>query len=234
MTLTALLTGLLAVGVLAGCGGSGTTAPAAAPAPGPSTAPSTAPTTASRSAVGTTAPAAGGAAGSTSRSVGSQAPAPVESNPAGDIPDTVGFVVFSGPAGAFELKHPEGWVQSSTTSGASFTDKLSSITLSVGAASGPPTPDSFRSGELAALQAAQPAFALTSVAATTLPAGSGVLVRYLRNSPPDPVTTRQHRDEVLRYEVVGGGRRAVLELADPVGADNVDAFRTVAQSLRLR
>jgi len=34
--------------------------------------------------------------------------------------------------------------------------------------------------------------------------------------------------------VVGGGRRAVLELADPVGADNVDAFRTVAQSLRLR
>lgn len=211
VTLTALLTGLLAVGVLAGCGGSGTTAPAAAPGPAPSIAPTTA-----------------------SGSVGSQAPAPVESNPAGDIPDTVGFVLFSGPAGAFDLKHPEGWVQSSTTSGASFTDKLSSITLSVGAASGPLTPESFRSGELAALQAAQPAFALTSVAATTLPAGSGVLVRYLRNSPPDPVTTRQHRDEVLRYEVVGAGRHAVLELADPVGADNVDAFRTVAQSLRLR
>ena len=187
----------------------------------PTTMPSAVPSTAGE---GATSSAAGAPA---------QVPAPVESNPVGDIPDTVGFVVFTDPAKAFELKHPEGWVQVPTVSGVSFTDKLDSITLTITAATGGVTAESFRSAELAALGAAQPAFALTSVEATTLPAGSGVLVRYLRNSAPDPVTSKQHRDEVLRYEVVKAGKRAVLELADPVGADNVDAFRTVAQSLRL-
>jgi len=157
----------------------------------------------------------------------------VESNPVGDIPDTVHFVAYTDPGHAFGLTYPEGWVQAATPGGSSFADKLDSITVSVGPAGGPVTPASFRSRELASLGAAQPAFALTSVESAVLPAGTGVLVRYLRNSAPDPVTTRQHRDEVLRYEIGTDRRRAVLELADPVGADNVDAFGTVAQSLRL-
>ena len=56
---------------------------------------------------------------------------------------------------------------------------------------------------------------------------------YRRNSAPDQVTGRQYRDEVERYELVSGGREVVLEMYGPVGADNVDAYRTMVQSLRL-
>jgi hypothetical protein len=59
-----------------------------------------------------------------------------------------------------------------------------------------------------------------------------VRIVYRRNSAPDPVTGRQYRDEVERYELVAGGREIVIELFGPVGADNVDAYRTMVQSLR--
>ena len=41
------------------------------------------------------------------------------------------------------------------------------------------------------------------------------------------MTGRQYRDEVERYELVCGGREVVMELYGPVGADNVDAYRTM-------
>jgi hypothetical protein len=55
---------------------------------------------------------------------------------------------------------------------------------------------------------------------------------YRRNSAPDPVTGRQLRDEVERYELVSGGREVIMELFGPVGADNVDAYHTMITSLR--
>jgi hypothetical protein len=67
----------------------------------------------------------------------------------------------------------------------------------------------------------------------TEPGGSGVRIVYRRNSQPDPVTGRQYRDEVERYELVSHGKEVVIELYGPVGADNVDAYRTMVQSLRL-
>jgi hypothetical protein len=39
---------------------------------------------------------------------------------------------------------------------------------------------------------------------------------------------------VDRYELGQGGRRAILDLAGAVGADNVDAYRLIAQSFRWR
>jgi hypothetical protein len=39
---------------------------------------------------------------------------------------------------------------------------------------------------------------------------------------------------VDRYEVVKGGRRAVVDLGTPVGVDNVDAYRMMIESLRLQ
>ena len=46
------------------------------------------------------------------------------------------------------------------------------------------------------------AFELRSVAAASVPGGTGVLIVYRRNSAPDEVTGRQYRDEVQRYELV--------------------------------
>ena len=57
---------------------------------------------------------------------------------------------------------------------------------------------------------------------------------YRRNSAPGNVAGRQYRDEVERYELVSGGRELIVELFGPVGADNVDAYRTMVDSLRFR
>lgn len=189
----------------------------------------------SSSAVGAgapTSPAAPSSAGSPAAG-GSQAPVPVESRPPGDIPDNVAFVSYTNPVAGYSFTHPEGWARTEDGSTVTFTDKLNGIRA--GTTTLPTTLDeaTVRSQELPALQAAQPAFELVSVAPVTLPAGSGVQVVYRRNSAPDPVTGRQVRDEVQEYLVSNGASAVRLSLFGPVGADNVDAYRTISQSLAL-
>ena len=162
-----------------------------------------------------------------------QAPVAVESNPPGDIPDNLAFVTFHDPGGRFSFSHPEGWVQSDTAGGVQFSDKLNGVTVTSGAGSAVPTVASARTRDVPALAAAQQAFTLTSVSAVTKPGGMGVLIVYRRNSSADPVTGRQYRDEVQRYELASGGREVVMELFGPVGADNVDAYATMIRSVKL-
>src|SRR5262249_24549076 len=102
-----------------------------------------------------------------------------------------------------------------------------------GSATTPPTTASAQSQEVRALQTSQAAFELRGVNAVSLPGGRGVRIVYRRDSPPGPVTRRQYRDEVERYEVVSNGRGGIVELFGPVGADNVDAYQTMISSLRL-
>ena len=83
------------------------------------------------------------------------------------------------------------------------------------------------------MQQAVPAFELRGVDSVTLPAGPAVRVVYRRNSAPDPVTGRQVRDEVESFLVAAPGHPVRLDLFGPVGADNVDAYRTISESLRL-
>jgi hypothetical protein len=77
-----------------------------------------------------------------------------------------------------------------------------------------------------------PAFQLVKTSPASLPAGSGVLIVFLRNSDPDPVTGRAYRGEVREYEVLTDGKLLRMDLYGPVGADNVDAYRTMSTSLR--
>jgi hypothetical protein len=67
----------------------------------------------------------------------------------------------------------------------------------------------------------------------TLPAGSGVVIVYRRNSPPDPVTGRSVRQEVHRFEISGTNKVVAFTLFGAVGADNVDPYTRMSQSLRL-
>ena len=55
---------------------------------------------------------------------------------------------------------------------------------------------------------------------------------YLRNSEPNGVTGKQYRHDVLRYELFHRGMQVNLTLLSPVGADNVDPWRIVTESLR--
>ena len=51
---------------------------------------------------------------------------------------------------------------------------------------------------------------------------------------PDPVTGKVYRDEVEEYLVYHAGRLVRMDLYGPVGADNVDAYRTMSQSLAIK
>lgn len=205
--------------VLSGCGGSGS---------GASTPVAAARVTPPATTAGTAAPGAGAPAAGQPQSA-----VPVESNPPGDIPDNIAFVPYRNATGRYTFTHPEGWAE--TTRGATvvFTDKLNGVQVAPGSATTPPTVATARRTDVPALARTAAAFELRSVAPATVPAGTGVRIVYRRNSAPDPVTGRRYRDEVQRYELVSGGREVVMELFGPVGADNVDAYRTMVQSLRL-
>jgi hypothetical protein len=58
----------------------------------------------------------------------------------------------------------------------------------------------------------------------------GTKTTYSRMSAPDPVTGKRLRLVVDRYEYGNRGEVAVLDLATPVGVDNVDAYRMISES----
>jgi hypothetical protein len=161
-----------------------------------------------------------------------QKPVPAENNPPGDIPDNLAFVAYRNAAGRYRFTHPEGWSETTRGTTVTFTDKLNGVNVQFGAATSAPTVASAKQQDVPALSSSQAAFQLRSVKAVSEPAGPGVLIVYRRNSAPDSVTGRQYRDEVERYELVAHRREIVVELFGPVGADNVDAYRTIIQSLR--
>ncbi|MBU2667973.1 hypothetical protein KOI35_31125 [Actinoplanes bogorensis] len=202
-----------AVLLLAGCGSTGVT-----PSPPPAT--TTTSATASASAGESAAPA-------------QQKAVPAESNPPGDIPDNVAFVAYTNTTGRYRFTHPEGWAERTQSGTVTFTDKLNGVQAMTGPATTAPTVSDTEKTAVPALQRTQAAFELRSVKPATVPGGSGVKIVYRRNSAPDQVTGRQYRDEVERYELVSGGREVIVELYGPVGADNVDAYRTMITSLRL-
>jgi len=158
---------------------------------------------------------------------------PAENNPPGDIPDNIAFVSYTNTAGKYTFKHPEGWTETTKDTTVMFTDKLNGVQAMTGTATTAPTTDSAKSQDVPALTGSQAAFELRSVSAASQPAGKGVKIVYRRNSAPDPVTGKQYRDEVERYELVSGGREVIMELFGPVGADNADAYQTMISSLRL-
>jgi hypothetical protein len=166
-------------------------------------------------------------------SVPAQAAVPAEKNPPGDIPDNLAFISYTNTAGGYRFTHPEGWAETTRTSTVTFTDKLNGVQAMIGTATTAPTAASARQQDVPALTHSQAAFELRDITAVTLPAGRGVKIVYRRNSAPDAVTGRQYRDEVERYEVASGRREVIVELFGPVGADNVDAYKTMITSLRL-
>jgi hypothetical protein len=155
-----------------------------------------------------------------------------ETNTPGDIPDTIAYVPYVNAAGGYRFDHPEGWAQTGQGTAVTFTDKFNGVSADVRSGTAPTTA-SAQSVDVPMLRTSQTAFELRSVSAATLPAGSGVLIVYRRNSAPDAVTGRSVRVEVQRYEIFGHGHVVTLELFGAVGADNVDPYRKMSQSFAL-
>jgi hypothetical protein len=165
--------------------------------------------------------------------VSRETPVPAESNPPGDIPDNLAFVPYHNGPGRYRFVHPEGWAQVEHGTSVRFTDKLNGVDATLVAAKQAPTTTSARAHDVPQLRSSVPAFHLRSISSVTLPGGHAVLIVFDRNSAPDPVTGRQYRDEVQRYLLWRAGRELRFDLYGPVGADNVDAYRTMSDSLRL-
>ena len=174
----------------------------------------------------TTAPAATTAATTTATGPGALQ-AEVAATGAGDIPDNQVFVPYSGKS--FSMKFPEGWTQSGKGDNVTFRDKNNIVRIVI-VSGGAPTRTSIKS-ELAGLKGAQ-----TTAAPTTITLGGlrAVKVIYKTASAPSAVTGKRLTLTVDRYELAKSGKRVIVDLGSPVGVDNVDAYRLMIQSLRLR
>ena len=157
------------------------------------------------------------ACGSSNRSTApkpSSTPA-ADNSPPGDIPDNQVFVTYAPANAGFTVKVPEGWSRTGTANDARFTDNLNSIEVAWNTT----TPAAPTSAE---------------VSTVSRKGGSAQRATYLAKSAADAVTGKQRVNAVERYEFRHGGKTVVLTLSGPKGADNVDPWRIVTDSLRWR
>jgi hypothetical protein len=155
-----------------------------------------------------------------------------ECSPPGDIPDDQVFVNYTDLSGRVTIKVPEGWAQSDTANGVSFTDKLNTIQLEVLDPSQPPTEDTVKNDDLPQLQASLPNFSGGKVTRVDRAGTTAILATYEADGPKDEVTGKTVTDAFERYVYFKDGVEAVLTLSGPTGADNVDPWRLVSDSLR--
>ncbi|MCW2964855.1 MAG: hypothetical protein JWO17_2107 [Actinomycetia bacterium] len=153
--------------------------------------------------------------------------AEVAATGAGDIPDNQVFVVYSGKS--FNMKFPEGWTQSGSGDNVTFRDKNNIVRIAIVPGSAPTVASVKR--EVATLKGATPTGSPTSLKLNGVPA---VKATYKTTSAPNAVTGKRLTLTVDRYELAKNGKRVIVDLGSPVGVDNVDAYRMMIQSLRLK
>jgi hypothetical protein len=156
---------------------------------------------------------------------------PPEDNPIGDIPDTQVYVPFASSDGSFTLSVPEGWAQKVDGTAITFTDKLNRVRIDARPAASPPSPESVQHDELSSAKPSNGGFAIQVVRRN---AGDVVLATYQAVAAPNPVTGKAGTDDVERYSFWRQGREVILTLSGPVGADNVDPWRTITDSFQWR
>ncbi len=174
--------------------------------------------------------------GAASFSNGGQAAKPVdpnaaEVNPAGDIPDNQAFVPYAPPGGGFTVKVPEGWSRSASGGAVIFTDKLNAIRVESTPAQAPLTVGQATRAELPKLAKTVNGFQAGQVSTVSRKAGTAVRITYLADAKPNAVTGKAGQDAVERYVFFHSGKDVTLTLSGPKGADNVDPWKIVTDSV---
>ena len=196
-----------------------TSSPSATAAPGATTAASaTTPTPVASNAPPTTTPAG---------AVNPNGPEVVEP---GDIPDNQVFVAYPWADGTFSVKVPEGWARTEQNGAVTFADKYNSIVIQSIPMAAAPTVDSVTATGLSDVSS-DPNFVLVDVTPVTRKAGDGVLATYEIGSAPNSVTGKVALLAVERYVFSHNGIGVVLTLSGAKGADNVDPWKIVSDSL---
>ncbi len=175
-----------------------------------------------------TAPSGSGAGSSTVT-----APAP-ETNPAGDIPDNQAYVPFTPPGSVFTVSVPEGWARTTEGAATIFTDKANTVRIEAYALAAAPSTESVSVDELPIIASSTPGYRSGTVTAVQRKAGQAMLITYQGASPPNPVTGKTGTDAIERYEFWRDGREVIQTLSGPAGADNVDPWRIITDSLQWR
>ncbi|MDT7732503.1 MAG: hypothetical protein QOK45_2756 [Mycobacterium sp.] len=160
------------------------------------------------------------------------APAVSENNPAGDIPDNQAFVPFTPAGGFFMVSVPEGWARTTEGAATIFTDKLNAIRIETRPTAAAPNTESVSVYELPGIASSTPNFRVGTVTAVRRNAGQVMLITYQGSSPPNAVSGKTEMDAFERYEYWHAAQAIILTLSGPVGADNVDPWRTITDSLR--
>jgi hypothetical protein len=143
-------------------------------------------------------------------------------------------VPFAPPTGLFTVSVPEGWARSTDGAATIFTDKLNTVRIETRARATAPNTMSVSVDELPAIASSTPGYRPGTVTAVQRKSGQVMLITYQGASPPNPVTGKTGTDAIERYEFWRDGREVILTLSGPVGADNVDPWRTVTDSLQWR
>lgn len=159
-------------------------------------------------------------------------PAATEFNPPGDIPDNQIYVDYKAAGSAVHIKVPEGWSRSSSGGTTTFTDHYNSIAIEVVPSAKPPSVTTAERTDVPRLRKTVAAFAHGTISSIQRQHGTAVLMTYYLDSAPSPVTGKVVRDVAERYEFWQHGQEAILTLTGPKGADNVDPWRLVSDSLR--
>jgi hypothetical protein len=159
-------------------------------------------------------------------------PNTAETSPPGDIPDNQAFVAYAPPGGGFSVKVPEGWARTASGGAVTFTDKLNSIRMESAPAKSAPTVAEAKRVEVPQLVQAVKGFKAGGVSSVDRTAGKAIRIQYLADASADTVTGKTGQDAVERYVFFHNGKDVVLTLSGPKGADNVDPWKIITDSLR--
>jgi hypothetical protein len=168
---------------------------------------------------------------STSTSSGAVNPNAKEASPPGDIPDNQAFVRYTPPGGGYSVKVPEGWARTAAGGAVTFTDKLNSVRMESHAAAAAPTVATYKAKEQPRVRAATNGYKAVSVTTVSRKGGKAVRAVYYATTPPNAVTGKTSTNTVERYEFFRNGKEVVITLSGPKGADNVDPWRIVSDSV---
>lgn len=152
--------------------------------------------------------------------------------PAGNIPVNQAFVPFTPAGGLFTVSVPEGWARTTDGAATIFTDKLNTVRIETRPTAAAPNTESVSVYELPAVASSTPDYRAGAVTAVQRNAGQVMLITYQGSAPPKSVDGKTQTDAFERYEYWHAGQEMILTLSEPVGADNVDRWRTVTDSLR--
>ena len=148
----------------------------------------------------------------------------------GDIPDNQQFLTFRNATGGYSIQYPEGWARSGSGTNVTFQDKSNMITIQVSPGSQPSTASVGK--ELKQQAASDPCLSSDTPQTVTAGPNQAIKVTYTTRGAKSPVTGQRNKVSVDRYVFFKGGKVATVDLSNPVGVDNVDAYRMISESFR--